>query len=48
MFRYNHLNVNIPFAERRKIVIQTLAKHQFRDAELLRSNYPVYDEDEVM
>ena len=25
MFRYNHLNVNIPFNERRKIVIRTLA-----------------------
>ena len=48
MFRYNHLNVNIPFAERRIIVIGTLAKHQFRVAELLRPNYPVYDEDEVI
>ena len=40
IFRYNHLNINIPFNERRKTVIKTVAKHQLRDGELLRSRYP--------
>ena len=47
MFRYNHLNVRIPFSERRKIVLRVLAKHQFRDGELLRQMFPVYEEDEL-
>ena len=47
MFRYNHLNVRIPFNERRKLVIQIVAKHQMRDGELLRSRYSIYDDEEL-
>ena len=47
MYRYNHLNVRIPFNERRKAVIQVVAKHQMRVGELLRSRYSVYDDEEL-
>ena len=47
MFRYNHLNVNIPFNERRKTVIRIVAKHQMRDGELLRTRYSIYDDKEL-
>ena len=47
MYRYNHLNVRIPFNERRKAVVRVVAKHQMRVGELLRSRYPVYDDEEL-
>ena len=42
MFRYNHLNVKIPFDKRRDLVLETVAKHQTQIQELLRESFPVY------
>ena len=47
MYRYNYLNVRVPFNERRKAVVRVVAKHQMRVGELLRSRYPVYDDEEL-
>ena len=46
MFRFNHLKVSVPFAERRKIVIRAVAKHQAQVEELMRFRYSIYDEDD--
>ena len=45
MYRYNHLNVSIPFNERRKDVVRVVAKHQMRVGELMRTKYAVYDDE---
>ena len=46
MYRYNHLNANIPFLRRRDIVISVVAKHQSKIQDLLRSQYPIYPEEQ--
>ena len=46
MFRFNHLKVSLPFAERRKIVIRAVAKHQTQVEELMRFRFSIYDEDD--
>ena len=45
MFRYNHLNVKIPFEKTRDLVQQTVAKNQTKIEELLRESYPLYPEE---
>ena len=45
MFRYNHLNANIPFLRRRDIIIDVVAKHQSQVEALLRSQFPIYPEE---
>ena len=45
MFRYNHLNVKIPFKLRMDIILATIAKHQTKIEQLLRDSFPVYPEE---
>ena len=45
MFRYNHLNVKIPFKLRMDIILATIAKHQTNVEQLLRDSFPVYPEE---
>ena len=42
MFRFNKLRTNTPFSERRKIVIQAVAKYQHVPELLMVTNYPIY------
>ena len=46
MFRFNHLKVNVPFTERRKIVIRAVAKHQDQVEELMRFRYSIDDDED--
>lgn len=46
MYRYNHLNANVPFAARRDIIINLVAKHQSKIQDLLRNQYPIYPEEQ--
>ena len=46
MFRYNHLNVKLPFKLRRDLVLSTIAKHQNEIEQLLRETFPVYPEEQ--
>ena len=48
MYRYNHLNVRIPFEERRKIVIKAVAENKMRHGELLRKAFPVNEDEELL
>ena len=47
MYRYNHLNVGIPFEERR-IVIKAVANNQMSHGELLRNGFPVYEDEQLL
>ena len=42
IFRFNKLRANMSFSERRKIVIQTVAKFQGEIEKLKVTNYPIY------
>ena len=42
MFRYNKLPSNLSFSDRRRIVIQTVAKYQNNLELLMVTNYPIY------
>ena len=42
MFRYNHLGSDIPFRDKRDVVIRTVAKHQENVQKLLQDSFEIY------
>ena len=47
MFRYNNLQASVPFSEKQRIVLSTIAKHQHKLDELKAQTFTIYPEESV-